>query len=44
MKESPLVEYRASLGSGSPQQFLGHNPPGRLAIKVLSVCPFNEET
>ncbi|MDX2506922.1 MAG: cytochrome b/b6 domain-containing protein [Gammaproteobacteria bacterium] len=27
--------YKASLGTGSPQQFLGHNPLGRLAITVM---------
>ncbi len=30
-----LVSYLASLKSGSPQQFLGHNPLGRLAVIAL---------
>ena len=28
-------DYKASLGAGNPQQFLGHNPLGRLAITVM---------
>jgi cytochrome b len=28
-------DYKASLGAGNPQQFLGHNPMGRLAITVM---------
>ena len=28
-------DYKASLGAGSPQQFLGHNPMGRLAITAM---------
>ena len=27
--------YKASLGAGNPQQFLGHNPMGRLAITAM---------
>jgi Ni/Fe-hydrogenase 1 B-type cytochrome subunit len=28
-------DYKASLAAGNPQQFLGHNPLGRLAITVM---------
>jgi len=28
-------DYRASLAAGKPQQFLGHNPMGRLAITAM---------
>jgi cytochrome b len=30
-----LGHYRASLSTGTPQQYLGHNPPGRLAIVAM---------
>jgi cytochrome b len=30
-----MHDYRTSLGTANPQQFLGHNPPGRLAITVM---------
>ena len=30
-----LRDYRASLSSDTPQQYLGHNPPGRLAIVAM---------
>jgi cytochrome b len=30
-----LRDYRASLGAGDPQQFIGHNPLGRLAVCAL---------
>ena len=30
-----VQDYKASLGAGKPQQFLGHNPLGRLAITVM---------
>ncbi|MGB5179897.1 MAG: cytochrome b/b6 domain-containing protein [Gammaproteobacteria bacterium] len=30
-----LRDYRASLSAGKPQQFIGHNPPGRLAVCAL---------
>jgi len=30
-----LKPYRDSLRQGEPQQFLGHNPPGRLAISLI---------
>jgi len=30
-----LRDYRASLSDGNPQQFIGHNPLGRLAVCVL---------
>lgn len=30
-----LRNYRASLSTGSPQQYLGHNPLGRVAIVVM---------
>ncbi|MEN8205190.1 MAG: cytochrome b/b6 domain-containing protein [Pseudomonadota bacterium] len=30
-------DYKASLGTDSPQQFLGHNPLGRLAVSVMLV-------
>ena len=28
-------DYKTSLGTENPQQFLGHNPPGRLAVTVM---------
>jgi len=30
-----LQSYKASLKAGDPQQFLGHNPLGRLAVSVI---------
>jgi len=30
-----VQDYKASLGTGNPQQFLGHNPLGRLAVTVI---------
>lgn len=30
-----LRDYRASFSAGKPQQFIGHNPPGRLAVCAL---------
>ena len=30
-----VQDYKASLGAGNPQQFLGHNPMGRLAVTVM---------
>jgi len=30
-------DYKASLGTDNPQQFLGHNPLGRLAVTVMLV-------
>ncbi len=30
-----LRDYRASVSAGKPQQFIGHNPPGRLAVCAL---------
>jgi Ni/Fe-hydrogenase 1 B-type cytochrome subunit len=30
-----LRDYRASISSGNPQQFIGHSPPGRLAVCAL---------
>jgi len=30
-----VQDYQASLGAGNPQQFLGHNPMGRLAITFM---------
>ena len=30
-----LRDYRASIRAGNPQQFIGHNPPGRLAVCAL---------
>jgi cytochrome b len=32
-----VSSYKASLGTAEPQQFLGHNPLGRLAITVMLV-------
>ncbi|GAV19713.1 Ni/Fe-hydrogenase 1 B-type cytochrome subunit [Mariprofundus micogutta] len=32
-----LSSYHASLKSGEPQQFLGHNPLGRLAVVVIMI-------
>lgn len=32
-----LKSYRAALASGQPQQYLGHNPIGRLAVTILFV-------
>ncbi len=33
--KSELKSYRASLASGKPQTFVGHNPKGRLAVIVM---------
>ena len=30
-------DYKASLGTDQPQQFLGHNPAGRIAVTVMLV-------
>ena len=30
-----LRDYRSSITAGKPQQFIGHNPPGRLAVCAL---------
>jgi len=30
-----LNDYKASIKNGKPQQFLGHNPMGRLAVSVM---------
>jgi len=30
-----LRDYRASISADNPQQFIGHNPPGRLAVCAL---------
>ena len=33
--KSELKSYKASLASGKPQTFVGHNPKGRLAVLVM---------
>jgi len=30
-----LRDYRASITAGNPRQYIGHNPPGRLAVGAL---------
>jgi cytochrome b len=35
-----LQSYKASLKAGEPQQFLGHNPLGRLAVSVIVLLLF----
>lgn len=30
-----LKNYKTSINSGAPQQFLGHNPMGRLAVSIM---------